>query len=189
MKRSRLRGRSIFYLKISHPQGTEDFSVQAADLAGSVIQSQDLGVTVAVAIIGHLPSAKSDYCGLLGKTPSKLMCRQKNGRNTKTETTSSSTVCTNFDLPAGQRSVCRSFRVQVCGNPAVLQGELALQSCQIQKDGRDKLGLVQDPLPTLKLETQRGREAGSHEEEEVKKRQRDIKEEGRKREKSRKPEK
>lgn len=62
---------------------------------------------------------------------------------------------TNFDLPAGQWSVCSSFRLQVCRNLAVLQRELALQSRHIQKDGRDKLGLVQNPLPVLKLETHR----------------------------------
>lgn len=45
--------------KMSYPQGTEDFSVEAADLAGSIIQSQYLGVTVAVTIIGYLPSAKA----------------------------------------------------------------------------------------------------------------------------------
>lgn len=44
---------------MSYPQGTEDFSVEAADLAGSIIQSQYLGVTVAVTIIGYLPSAKA----------------------------------------------------------------------------------------------------------------------------------
>lgn len=32
--------------------------MEAADLAGSIIQSQDLGVAVAVAIIGYLPSEK-----------------------------------------------------------------------------------------------------------------------------------
>lgn len=45
--------------KLSYPQGTEDFSVEAADLAGSIIHSQYLGVTVAVAIIGNLPSAEA----------------------------------------------------------------------------------------------------------------------------------
>ena len=45
--------------RLSYPQGAEDFSVKAADLAGSVIQSQNLGVTVAVAIIGNLPSAEA----------------------------------------------------------------------------------------------------------------------------------
>lgn len=67
----------------------------------------------------------------------------------------SSRHVTNFDLPAGQRSVCSSFRLQVCRNLAVLQRELALQSRHIQKDGRDKLRLVQNPLPVLKLETHR----------------------------------
>lgn len=46
-------------LKMSYPQGAEDFSVEAADLAGSIIQSQYLGVTVAVAVIGYLPPAKA----------------------------------------------------------------------------------------------------------------------------------
>lgn len=62
---------------------------------------------------------------------------------------------TNFDLPAGQRSVCSSFRLQVSGNLAVLQRELALQGRHIQKDGRHKLGLVQNPLSIFKLETHR----------------------------------
>lgn len=44
---------------MSHPQGTEDFSVEAADLAGSIVQSQYLGVAVAVAIVGYLPSEES----------------------------------------------------------------------------------------------------------------------------------
>lgn len=39
-----------------HLQGTEDFTVEAAGLAGSIVQSQYLGVTVAVAVIGYLPS-------------------------------------------------------------------------------------------------------------------------------------
>lgn len=45
--------------KMSYPQGTEDFSVEAADLAGSIIQSQYFGITVAVAIIGYLPAAEA----------------------------------------------------------------------------------------------------------------------------------
>lgn len=72
-----------------------------------------------------------------------------------TQPTRSDRHVTNFDLPAGQRPVCSSFRLQVCRNLAVLQRELALQSSHIQKDGRDKLGLVQNPLPILKLETHR----------------------------------
>ena len=45
--------------KKSYPQGAEDFSVEAADLTGSIIQSQYLCVTVTVAIIGYLPSAEA----------------------------------------------------------------------------------------------------------------------------------
>lgn len=75
---------------------------------------------------------------------------------------------TDFDLPAGQRSVCRSSRIQVCRNLAVLQGELALQSRHIKKDGQDKLGPVQNPLPILELDKRhRGREEGSNEWEEA----------------------
>lgn len=71
---------------------------------------------------------------------------------------------TNFDLPAGQWSVCHSFQVQACRSPAVLQGELALKSRHIQKDGQDELGLIQNPLPIHKLDRRhRGRERGSHE--------------------------
>lgn len=40
---------------LSYPQGTNVFIAEAADLAGSIIHSQYLGVTVAVAIIGNLP--------------------------------------------------------------------------------------------------------------------------------------
>lgn len=69
---------------------------------------------------------------------------------------------TDFDLPAGQWSVCRSVRVQVCRNLAVLQGELALQSRHVKKDSQDKLGPVQDPLPILGLDKRhRGREERS----------------------------
>lgn len=46
-------------LKMSYPQATEDLSVEAADLAGSIVQGQYLGVAVAVAIIGYLPSAEA----------------------------------------------------------------------------------------------------------------------------------
>lgn len=53
--------------KMSHPQGTEDFSVEAADLAGSIIQSQYLGIAVAVAIIGYLPSAEAWLLWITGK--------------------------------------------------------------------------------------------------------------------------
>lgn len=58
MKQSRLGGRFV-KLKMSYPQGTEDVSVEAADLAGSIIQGQYLGVTVAVAIIGYLQAAEA----------------------------------------------------------------------------------------------------------------------------------
>lgn len=80
---------------------------------------------------------------------------------------------TNFDLPAGQGSVCHLLQVQACRClVAVLQGELALQRRYIQKDGQDKLGLVQNPLPIVKLdERHRGREGGSHEWQEVQKRE------------------
>ncbi len=71
---------------------------------------------------------------------------------------------TNFDLPAGQWSACHSFLVQACRSPAVLQRELALKSRHIQKDGQDKLGLVQNPIPIHKLhKSHSGREGGSHE--------------------------
>lgn len=52
---------------MSYPQGAEDFSVEAADLAGSIIQSQYLGVTVAVAVIGYLPPAKARLLWIAGK--------------------------------------------------------------------------------------------------------------------------
>lgn len=58
---------------------------------------------------------------------------------------------TYFNLPAGQWSVCHRFQVHTCRNPAVLQGELALQSCVIQKGGQHKQRLVQNPLPIHKL--------------------------------------
>lgn len=48
----------FLWSKRSHPEGTEHFSVEAADLAGAVVQSQDLGVTVAVTIIGNLQKAE-----------------------------------------------------------------------------------------------------------------------------------
>lgn len=53
--------------KVSYPQGAEDFSVEAADLAGSIVQSQDLSVAVAVAIIGYLPSAEEWLLGITEK--------------------------------------------------------------------------------------------------------------------------
>lgn len=70
---------------------------------------------------------------------------------------------TNFDLPASQWSVCRRFQILVCRSRAVLQRELALQSCHIQKDGQDKLGLVQNPLPIHELHKRHsGREGEGH---------------------------
>lgn len=36
---------------MSHPEGTDDVCVEAADLTGSVVQSEDLGIAVAVAIV------------------------------------------------------------------------------------------------------------------------------------------
>lgn len=54
--------------KQSYPQGAEDFSVEAADLTGSIIQSQYLGVTVTVAIIGYLPSAEAWLLWITGKS-------------------------------------------------------------------------------------------------------------------------
>lgn len=75
---------------------------------------------------------------------------------------------TDFDLPAGQRSVRRSSRIQICRNLAVLQGELALQSRHVEKDSQDKLGPVQNPLPILELDKRhRGREERSNEWEEA----------------------
>ncbi len=50
-----------------YPQGAEAFSVKAADLARSIIQSQYLGVAVAVAIIGYLPSAEAWLLQSAGK--------------------------------------------------------------------------------------------------------------------------
>ena len=44
---------------LSYPEGAEDFRVEAADLTGSVVQRQNLGVTVAVAVVGYLPSAEA----------------------------------------------------------------------------------------------------------------------------------
>lgn len=59
---------------------------------------------------------------------------------------------TNFDLPAGQWSVCHCFQVHVCRSLAALQRQLALQSRHIQKGGQNKLGLIQNPLPIHKLD-------------------------------------
>lgn len=49
-------GDSHTFWQMCYLQDTDDFSVEVADLAGSIIQSQYLGVAVAVAVIGYLPS-------------------------------------------------------------------------------------------------------------------------------------
>lgn len=75
------------------------------------------------------------------------------------------TEAADLDLPASQRpagvgGVGVGFRA--CGNPAFLQGELALHSRLVQEDSRDKLGLVRQPVAVLKLERRTGDGETSH---------------------------
>jgi len=64
--------------------------------------------------------------------------------------------CSDLDLPASQGSIWTHLRVRACSDPALLQGELALQRCAVQEGGLNKPRVVQHPLPVLKL-PQRGR--------------------------------
>lgn len=52
---------------MSYPQGAEHLGVEAADLTGSVVQGEDLGVAVAVAVIRHLHRSRGAYCGALAQ--------------------------------------------------------------------------------------------------------------------------
>lgn len=68
------------------------------------------------------------------------------------------TEAADLDLPASQRpaGVGGGVGFRARGNPAFLQGELALHSRLVQEDGRDKLGLVRQPVAVLKLERRTG---------------------------------
>ena len=50
-----------------YPQGAKGLSVEAANLAGAVVHSQYLGVAVAVAVVGHLPSEEALLLRITGK--------------------------------------------------------------------------------------------------------------------------
>lgn len=52
---------------LPHPQCAEYFSVEAADLTGSVVQTQNLTVAIAVAVIGDLDQIRDDYTEMTGK--------------------------------------------------------------------------------------------------------------------------
>lgn len=68
------------------------------------------------------------------------------------------TQAADLDLPASQRpaGIGSGVGFRACGNPAFLQGELALHGRLVQEDSRDKLGLVQQPVAVLKLERHTG---------------------------------
>lgn len=65
------------------------------------------------------------------------------------------TNTTDSDLPAGQRSPS-GFQVQTCSTGVSLQGELALQSCGIDKGGGDEARRPLKPPSILKLNDTNG---------------------------------